>query len=398
MILQTSGNSRATPQILPFVTLTFVAYLAIGAPLAILPAYAHVHLGLGAIWSGFLISLQYIATFANRPRAGAMSDTIGPKRTVLWGLLACTLGSLCLALGACFEHDLAVSLTLFVISRLAMGTGESLCATGATMWAIGRVGTEKTAQIISLNGIATYAALAIGAPMGVFLEGHWGLVSVGALLCISSSAGFVLAFRMPKSDALEVTKNPAPKISKIIWKVMPYGLALATGGLGFGVVTTFVALYFTQRNWPNAALSLTIFGMSFVCVRLLFSDMITRYGGFLICRISFMVEGLGLLMLAFAQDAEIARLGTGLIGAGFALVFPSLAVELVKKFPKSVHGSVLGVYNAFVDLSLFLTGPIAGTVIDHFGYAMNFLATSVMIILALFGVRQLQRSSSIQKA
>ena len=40
-------------------------------------------------------------------------------------------------------------------------------------------GPEHTAKVIALNGISTYGALALGAPLGVVMEQQWGLASLG---------------------------------------------------------------------------------------------------------------------------------------------------------------------------------------------------------------------------
>jgi hypothetical protein len=75
------------------------------------------------------------------------------------------------------------------------------------------------------------------------------------------------------------------------------------------------------------------------------------------------------------------------------MIFPSMGVEATNCFPVSVRGSVLGVYSAFVDGSLFLTGPLAGAVIVHYGYSITFLATAGAILVALAGTIWLASSS-----
>ncbi|MFX5680431.1 hypothetical protein ABTE28_20255, partial [Acinetobacter baumannii] len=72
-----------------------------------------------------------------------------------------------------------LSLVLLFASRAFLGLGESLVGTGAIMWGVGRVGSENTAKMISWNGIATYAALAIGAPLGVVLDRSLGFAMIG---------------------------------------------------------------------------------------------------------------------------------------------------------------------------------------------------------------------------
>jgi MFS family permease len=76
-------------QIIPVVFFTFLCYLTIGIPLAVLPGYVHDDLGYSAILAGAAISVQYLATLASRPLAGRSADTLGPKRTVSIGLLGC---------------------------------------------------------------------------------------------------------------------------------------------------------------------------------------------------------------------------------------------------------------------------------------------------------------------
>src|SRR5579862_2518542 len=90
-------------QIISFTSLSFIVYLAIGLPLAILPEYVHMRMGYHASLAGLVISIQYIATFLSRPWAGRISDHQGAKISVLWGMAACTLSGF-LLLGAAALH------------------------------------------------------------------------------------------------------------------------------------------------------------------------------------------------------------------------------------------------------------------------------------------------------
>ena len=247
-----SANHQLNLRILPAVAFAFIAYFSIGAPLAVLPSYVHLHLGIGTVFAGLLVSLQYVATFSTRARAGRLCDTIGPRATVRQGLLACTGSGLLLLLAALLHRHLGLSLASLALSRLALGTGESLAATGATMWGIGRVGPEHTARVISWNGVATYSALAAGAPLGVLLAARWGLGAIGALTVVLGLASFAVATRMAPTIPPRGEHVP---LGRILLRVSPYGLALALGGLGFGVIATFVTLFFAHHQWQGAALA-----------------------------------------------------------------------------------------------------------------------------------------------
>ncbi len=73
--------------------------------------------------------------------------------------------------------------------------GESLGSTGATLWGISAAGPENTAKVISYNGVSTYGGLALGAPLGVVLEKHWGSASIGLLTIVICGVSLAIAAR-----------------------------------------------------------------------------------------------------------------------------------------------------------------------------------------------------------
>jgi len=366
-------------RILPTVSFTFVCYLTIGIPLAILPMHVHLQLGYGTVLAGLVISTQYVATVVSRPRVGRMVDVFGPKRLVVLGLFACAASGALTFAAAFFNSYAFACLVLLLLGRLLLGIGESMVGTGAIMWGIGRAGSEHIAKVISWSGIATFSALALGAPLGVLLQQHWSFASAGLAVIGISLAALALAFRLPR---IPVSPSKHLPFAHIFWRVAPHGSVLALGGIGFGVLATFISLYFAQLHWSGAALTLTIYGACFVFTRLLFAGLITRLGGFPVAIVSLFVEIFGLLLLGFARVPSAAFVAAALIGVGFSLVFPSLAVEAVRHIPVENRGTALGAYNAFIDLSLFLTGPIAGAIISSAGYQAVFLTCAAGVFLA----------------
>jgi predicted MFS family arabinose efflux permease len=375
-----AAERNVTLRIIPAVAYTFVAYLCIGVFLATLPGFVHQQLGLSAVLAGLFVSLQYVATFATRSYAGRMTDTLGPRQTVRKAMIFCGASGLFMVLAGLLQRYLWWDIGALVLSRLSLGIGESLTAVGAIMWGIGRVGTANTAKVISWNGVATYVPIALGAPVGILIASKGGISMLGIFVAFLCAIGFLATTRMASTKAPEGKLEP---IRNILPRVTPYGLALSLGGMGFGVIAAFITLYFAHENWEGAALSLTIYGLSFVTARLLFAGLIDKFGGFSIAMISFAIEAVGLGLLATNHSREVAYIGCGLTGLGFSLVFPALGVEVAETFPISSRGSVLAVYSAFVDLSLFLTGPIAGLVISLWGYPAIFVGVAALVLLAL---------------
>jgi MFS family permease len=377
-----------TGQIVGFTSFTFIVYLAIGLPLATLPAYVHLRMGFSAALAGLVISVQYIATFLSRPWAGHISDHAGAKIAVIWGMAMCAGSGALLLAAAWFYARPELSITCLIASRLVLGVGESLGSTGATLWGISAVGQQNTAKVISFNGISTYGALALGAPLGVVLESHFGLASLGFLtlgLCAAS-----VVFAMAK-QAVPVIAGEHLPFQSVLGRVAPHGIALALGGVGYSVLATFVTLFYASRHWDGAALCLTAFGITFIAARLLFIHTIERFGGYPVAITCLSVESVGVLMLWLAHSPWTALAAAALTGFGFALVFPAVGVEAVRRVPEKNRGTALGVYTGFSDVSFFLVGPIAGTVIGAFGYASAFLFAFVCVLAALGIVAALTR-------
>jgi MFS family permease len=363
-----------TLQIIPVVFFTFICYLTIGIPLAVLPGYVHDDLGFSAIVAGAAISVQYLATLASRALAGRSADTLGPKRTVAIGLIGCGTSGVMLLLAVLCAHWPALSLTLLVLSRLVLGFGESLCGTGAILWGIGRVGVSHNARVISWNGIATYGALAIGAPLGVAIAHTVGYTALGIVVIALAALGYYLARPIA---AVSIVHGERMSYRSVFMRVLPHGIGLALGSAGFGSIATFITLFYAARHWPNAALSLTVFGTLFIGARLLFAGTIKTYGGFRVAIASFSFECVGLLMLWLAPEPHFALAGAALTGFGFALVFPALGVEAVGLVPPASRGAALSAYSVFLDLSLGITGPLAGYIAGAFGYGSVFLFAAV---------------------
>jgi MFS family permease len=369
-----------TLQIASVVFFTFVCYLTIGIPLAVLPGYVHNDLGFSTVVAGGVISVQYIATLASRAAAGRLADALGARRIVMLGLTGCGASGILLFLAALASHWHALSLVLLVVSRLLLGGGESLCGTGAILWGIGRVGTAHNARVSSWNGIATYGALAAGAPLGVVLVHYAGFWLLGPLIVALAASGYALARRLP---GVPVVHGKRMAYRSVLMRVLPHGIGLALGTAGFGSIATFITLYYAARHWPNAAFALTVFGLMFIGSRLIFANTIARFGGFRVAVASFSCECAGLLLLWLAPVPQLALAGAALTGFGFALVFPALGVEAVALVPAASRGAALSAYSVFLDLSLGVTGPLTGYVANLFGYASVFLFAAIAVAAAI---------------
>ncbi|WP_437608361.1 MFS transporter [Erwinia sp. V71] len=386
------SNAQLNKRIISVIIFTFFCYLSVGLPLAVLPGFVHNQLGYSSFLAGLIISIQYFATLVSRPQSGRLADMLGPKRVVMLGLICCGMSGV-LSIAAMLVQTLpAISLLLLALGRVFLGVGESFTSTGSTLWGMNIVGPLQTARVISWNGVATYLAMAIGAPLGVLLNQGFGLAGFAMLIMAMALVGFWMASRKPAIKVSAASRVPFQQVFSRVW---PFGLALGLGTIGFGVIATFITLYFASRDWSGAAFALTLFSLGFIAIRLIFSSYITRFGGLKVSLVSLLIECVGLLVIWQAPSPWLVDAGAFMTGAGFSLVFPALGVEAVKRVPQQSQGSALGTYSAFLDMGLGLTGPVAGLLIAHTEMQSVYLAAALVVLLAVAMLLRMLRPSQL---
>jgi MFS family permease len=371
-------------------SMVFTEFLIMGISLGVLPAFIHQTLGLSNVWVGVVIGIQYAATLCTRQFAGKMVDHKGGKRAVITGSIASVFCGVCLLLAIGMPAMPFVSLGFAIAGRICLGIGESFLVVGIFAWGFSLVGSANTGKVMVWNGMGMYAGMACGAPIGILLQAKFGL---NILFSITLFLPMMLLFIMnllpmvplPKA----VVKLPFYKAVGLVWSS---GSALALASIGFGGIASFITLFFVQHNWQNASLALTAFGACYVIVRVFFSGAPDKFGGAKIALISLAIEIVGQLVIWSGLSATTAILGAALTGAGMSLIFPSLGQIAIKKVAVVNRGMAIAAYNAFFDLGIGLTAPLAGVIAGKSHYENVYLFGAVAAVAsAILAYREYSR-------
>jgi MFS family permease len=374
------SSTAITLQIVSIVFYTFIAFLCIGLPIAVLPGYVHEQLGFSAVVAGLTIGSQYLATLLSRPLAGRMSDSIGTKRAIIYGLIGIILSGGLTLVSTLLQSLPLLSLLILLGGRLLLGIAQGLIGVGTISWCMGQVGVEHTARSISWNGIASYGAIAIGAPLGVVMVGELGFASLGIALSLLAAMALLLIRNKPSVPVISGERLP---FWAVFGRIAPYGASLSLASIGYGTLTTFITLFYISRGWTGAAYCLTVFGLCFILARLLFISSISRFGGFTAAIACMCIETVGLGLLWLAPSTGYALLGAGMTGFGLSLVYPALGVEAIKQVPSTSRGAGLSAYAVFFDLALAIAGPLMGAVALNLGYSWIFFCAALLSVTGL---------------
>ena len=153
--------------LLPIMAVVAIAFLVIGFVLPVLPLHVHLGLGLSTFMVGVVTGSQFIASVISRVWAGQFADRRGAKRAVIMGLLAAFAAGLLYLVSLGFTAMPWVSASVLLAGRALLGAAESFIITGAAAWGLAVAGPQNAGRVIAWVGMAMFAAMALGAPVGV---------------------------------------------------------------------------------------------------------------------------------------------------------------------------------------------------------------------------------------
>jgi MFS family permease len=376
---QVVAAPRFATTLLPIMGVVFVAFLVVGVAMPVLPLHVHSGLGFGTFVVGLVAGSQFAASLISRPWAGHYSDSRGAKRAVVVGLLTATASGLVYLLSLSFSSAPLTSASILLLGRALLGGAESFIITAAVSWGLALVHGQSTGKVIAWVGSAMFAAFAIGAPIGSALYAGYGFAAIALATAVAPLCTLLLIARLPG-----VAPVPRGRLSlaKVVGAVWVPGLGSALGSVGFGAVTTFVALLFANRGWAHGWLAYTAYALAFVAARLLFSDIADRIGGAKVALVCVLVEAAGQGLIWLAARPDLALIGAALTGFGFSLVYPGFGVEAVRRVPAQSRGLAMGAYTAFLDVAQGLSSPALGLVAREAGLSVVFLASALTVLSA----------------
>ena len=369
-------------KLLPITIAVFIGFLIIGMQLPVLPLHLHDTLGMGTLVVGLVVGSQFAAALLSRAWAGNFADVRGAKRAVISGFLVAASSGLIYLASLAFVDEPVTSVWILLAGRMLLALGESLVVTGVLGWGIGLVGPQNAGKVMSWVGIAMFSAYGLGAPGGVMVNAHWGFAGIAVATMLIPLLAVAVVSGVPAVAPGAARRTPFYKVLAAVWKP---GLGLAFSSVGFGLITAFVALLFAARNWGNASLAFTVFGVAFIGARIPFGHLPDKLGGARVALVCVAIEAVGQGLIWTADTSSVAYLGVALTGFGYSLAFPAFGVEAVRRAPPQARSLAMGAYVAFLDISLAVTSPLAGALAAMGGIASVYLVGATAGALS-FGV------------
>jgi predicted MFS family arabinose efflux permease len=239
--------------------------------------------------------------------------------------------------------------------------------------------------------MSMFAALALGAPVGITLYAIGGFVAVAAATILIPLLTVLLVTPLRSVPA---QRGSQPGLTKVLGAVWLPGFGSALSSIGLGAMIGFGSLLCAERGWSPLWLPFSAFAIALVAARLLLGHTPDKLGGAKVALVCVFIEAAGLGLIWFASNAVVAAAGAALTGFGYSLVYPGLGVEAVRRAPPQSRGLAMGAYTVFLDVALGFAGPALGLIGGWTGLGSVFLAGAILVLCAAVIAGWLLRSPS----
>jgi MFS family permease len=381
-------RENLTQFVLLMVVNAFVGAM-VGMERSILPALAQEEFLLAARTAvlSFIVVFGVTKALTNYV-AGRLSDAYGRKLVLVAGWLV--------AAPVPFLLMWAPSWRWVLISNVALGISQGLTWSTTVIMKIDLAGPKKRGLAMGLNEFAGYFAVAAAALATGYIASNWGLrpqpfylgvvfVVVGlllSLLLVRDTRGHAA---LEAKLAGELPAEGVPTQRQIFWRTSLLDRELSSvsqaglvnnlnDGMAWGLFPLFFAtagMDLKRIGWL-AAIYPAVWGIGQLFTGAL-SDRIGRkhliVGGM-------WVQAAGIATITTSDAFAGFATGAALLGAGTAMVYPTLLAAIGDVAHPSWRASAVGIYRLWRDLGYAVGALVAGAVADAFGIhsAMWFIA------------------------
>lgn len=352
----------------------------VGQQQTVLPLLARTEFGL----TGYTFVFAYVAAFGVAKAganwfAGTLSDRYGRKPVLLAGWL--------FAIPVPIMLILAPSWGWIVAANVLLGINQGLTWSTTVIMKIDLVGRAQRGLAMGLNEAAGYGAVAITSLLAGYLAGQYGLRPAPFLLGIAYTAlGLALSgliVRETRGHAhLDAGPATVPDMTRpdlgadptnrrifalTSWRepaLSSASLAGLVNNLNFGLSWGLFPLLFATADLATGQIGLlfalypAVWGVGQLATGAL-SD---RLGRKHLISTGMAAQAAALAVIALGDGFGAWAIGTGLLGVGTAMVYPTLLAAVGDVAHPRWRGRAVGVYRVWRDLG-YTVGAIAGGIV-----------------------------------
>jgi MFS family permease len=385
------GLRENLPQFSLLVAVNAFVGAMVGLERATLPLVGREDFGLASKTAvlSFIVAFGLAKAFTNLG-AGTFATRLGRRRLLIAGWT--------IALPVPLLIAVAPSWSWIVVANVLLGINQGLAWSMTVVMKIDLVGPERRGFALGLNEAAGYGGMALTAAASGWLAAEYAardvMVVAGAVIAVLALVTSVLFIRdTAQHVALEQRRHhdgdeTPPTLREALpdatWR-RPALRACSQAGLinnlndalAWGLVPLYLASHGASVGHIGlvAALYPAVWGVGQIWTGH-WSD---RVGRKLPIVTGMLLQAVALVLLAASNGAvATAALSAVVLGAGTALVYPTLIAAISDAVSPVARAPVVGVYRFWRDMGYVAGGVIAGVVADAFGFGGAIAAVAAL--------------------
>jgi MFS family permease len=377
----------------------------VGQQQTVLPLLAEQEFGL----TGYTLIFTYVAAFGITKAvanwfAGTLSDRWGRKPVLLVGWL--------FAVPVPIMLILAPSWSWVVAANVLLGINQGLTWSTTVVMKIDLVGPSQRGLAMGLNEAAGYGAVAVTSLTAGYLAEQYGLRPAPFLLGIAYTALALLlsgvlvretrghahheaARHTPRSDGLHDHLHAGLTDRQIVAQTSLREPALSSASqaglvnnLNFGLSWGLFPLLFATADLTVGQIGLLfalypgVWGVG----QLVTGALSDRIGRKHLVTAGMATQSVALAVIALGESFSGWAVGTVLLGAGTAMVYPTLLAVVGDVAHPAWRGRAVGVYRVWRDLGYAVGAVLGGLVADALGLQAAVWAAAVVSAVSAVAV------------
>lgn len=348
---------------------------------------------------GVMSSLFAFVQFVASPVVGRISDKIGRKPMLVWGLLVFSLAE--------FVFAAANHLWLFDISRAVDGLSAAMFVPTSMALAADLTSVKDRAKVIGWLSAAFSGGLILGPGLGGILANvsyKFPFWVAGALGLISTLVALVLLPRDDDERFKSTTDNPEndlleggwAQVKKLLSPVMVtlflMIFIMAFGLAGFESIYSLYVNEVHNFDLQTIALVLTLNGIiSLILQVFLFDRMVQWWGEVRVIRYCFFASAIGTVFVIYDHSHWQLIVATLVVFEAFDMLRPAITT-LLTKMSKGNQGLLNGVNMSLTSVGNIVGPLISGALLDiNYQYPYWIVIAFLLIsFIITFGLQHLR--------
>ncbi|MBI2259929.1 MAG: MFS transporter [Flavobacteriia bacterium] len=313
----------------------------------------------GADKKGLIITLFTISAAISRPFSGKLSDMIGRKKVMLFGIIISIL--------VCLLYPLFSIVTYFLLLRFIHGFSNGFMPTGATALITDLLPDNKRGQGMGIWGTFISIGIGIGQSSGFIVMKYFSYNELFWLSSILSTISLLLLF--PIKETLTNKQKFRVQFLKIQWRdviepsVLPAFIVMFLTSSCSGIIFVLSPDFSNFLHIENKGWFFIFYVFSTIIIRLFTSKLSDKIGREVTLIIGVVVLFSSMIVLFISSSILVYTLASILFGIATGIISPGIFAWIADLAPITRRGVASGtlfiglelgvMFGSFLTLSLY---------------------------------------------